>query len=220
MNKMKKIEYLISLPKTIFFNFKAFKFCDAVKLRIIINYKTKFGKIYKNVIIFDKENNEKVWFGFGGSDGIFANNNYISMDKNSKIKFYGKAVFGKGIVLRSDGGNLEIGKNFSTNKNCSISCKNEISIGENVLFGWNIHLMDSNGHKIFKNNIKDMDNKKISIGNHVWVCSYSDILKGTKINDDSIVAYKSCVNKEFIQNNIVIGGIPAKVVAENVNWEK
>ncbi|EMW5826750.1 hypothetical protein [Enterococcus faecium] len=29
------------------------------------------------------------------------------------------------------------------------------------------------------------------IGNHVWICSYADILKNTEILDNSIVAYRS-----------------------------
>ena len=48
-----------------------------------------------------------------------------------------------GVSLILDLGALEIGDNFFCNKNCTISCNDKITIGDNVLFGWNVEVLDS-----------------------------------------------------------------------------
>lgn len=58
----------------------------------------------------------------------------------------------------------------------------------------------------------------INIGNHCWICEDITIAKGVSINDDTIVAAKSYVTKSFNQKNIIVGGIPAKIIKENVTW--
>lgn len=47
-----------------------------------------------------------------------------------------------------------------------------------------------------------------------------DILKGSVISDDSIVAYRSLITgQKFDQENVIIGGAPAKVIKNSVGWE-
>ena len=48
----------------------------------------------------------------------------------------GKEVtFQRNVSLTSIGGVLTIGNNVSFNRNCIIICRNEITIGDNVIFG-------------------------------------------------------------------------------------
>ncbi len=46
------------------------------------------------------------------------------------------------------------------------------------------------------------------------------ILKGATIFDNSIVAFGSIVTKSFTETNVIIAGIPAKIVKTNINWKK
>ena len=120
-----------------------------------------------------------------------------------------------------DLGTLEIGKNFFCNKNCTISCNDKITIGDNVLFGWNVEVLDSDNHKVIhKNKEKPCNRGAIKIGDHVWVASFSHILKNSAVPDGSVVAYQSLVTKQFKGEKLLLGGSPAKVLEEEIEWEQ
>ena len=75
-------------------------------------------------------------------------------------------------------------------------------------------------HKMFENGSPKESQKAVSVGDHVWVCSYSDLLKGTDIDDNCVIAWRSCVLALIHENNVIIGGSPAKVLRSNTDWEK
>ena len=60
--------------------------------------------------------------------------------------------------------------------------------------------------------------KDINIAQHVWIGSKVTITKGAAVAKDSIIGTGSIVTKVFDQPNVVIAGIPAKIVKENVSW--
>ena len=72
---------------------------------------------------------------------------------------------------------------------------------------------------MIKNGIKQKLDAPVCIGNHIWICSFSDILKGVKVSDDSVIAYRSLVISSFNEKNVLIGGTPAKIIQRNINWE-
>ena len=86
----------------------------------------------------------------------------------------------------------------------------------------NIEIRTGDSHSIIdkKDNIRINHAKSITINNHVWIGAHSSILKGTCINNNSIVATRSVVTKVFNEENIIIGGIPAKQIKNNINWLK
>lgn len=50
---MKLIKYLLSIPKTILFNFKVFSFKTAIKLPVFIAYNVKLDEYYRNCIVIN-----------------------------------------------------------------------------------------------------------------------------------------------------------------------
>ena len=122
--------------------------------------------------------------------------------------------------MYNNSGTTEFGNNFVVNKNCSISCDSKITFGKDVLIGWNVIIRDSDGHKIIKDGELKKDKDEINVGNHVWICSYVDVLKGTKIGENSVIAYRACLTGKSFQKNSLIAGFPAKIIQENINWEK
>ena len=213
---------LLSLPKTILFNFRSLPFSQAIKLPIIIGYNVKVLETHKGIITFsdrvEKIRFGMIRFGFGGPRGIVSNKRGEVVLEKGMLVFDGEAFFGEGSSIRLNA-NLHIGKHFSASKNAFVSCSaNGSSIGDNVMFGWNVSVRDSDGHTIYHYGEPKKSQKPFKIGNHVWVCAEAHILKGVEIGNDSVVAYRSTVTKSFPQNGVLIGGSPAKQLQEGINW--
>lgn len=62
--------------------------------------------------------------------------------------------------------------------------------------------------------------KDIVISNHVWIGHKVHINKGVKIKEDSIVATGAIVTSPIEEANVIIGGVPAKIIKRNINWDK
>ena len=111
-------------------------------------------------------------------------------------------------------GNITIGESSYINPNAVIRIEKGLSIGNHCAISWNCTFMDSNAHKI---NGAD-EPHAITIGNNVWIGAHVMVLKGASIGDHCIVAAGSVVTGQF-GNHVLIGGIPARVIKENVSWE-
>lgn len=224
MKKLKKyIHLFLSIPNTLKFNFLAFDLKTAITFPIIVSYKTKIINISKNAIELKdyKEKKYKVYFGIGGSDHIISNqNSVIRIGNEASIIFKGKTKFAEGCSLRCDNGILSFGKNISFNKNCIIDCECGMNFGDNLLCGFDCMFIDSDGHKIIEEGKANENKKKIEVGENVWICGKVNVLKGSKINNESVVAFNSLVLKTFDEKNILIAGTPAKVIKKNIKWER
>ena len=52
-------------------------------------------------------------------------------------------------------------------------------------------------------------------GNHIYLSTGSKVLRNVRIADDVIVAANAVVNKDVLEDNIVVGGIPAKKISDH-----
>ena len=62
--------------------------------------------------------------------------------------------------------------------------------------------------------------ESIIIGNKVWVGKNTTFMKNTQVGNNCIVAQNSTVTKKFNQDNCIMGGVPAKIIKENIKWDK
>ena len=220
--KMRDIfSLIISLPITIYVNFRCLPFRTALKLPLFIGYRTHIDKLSRNIRFGCEPKTFMIRIGWGGTEGReLGKKNYLLLNDNATIQFNGRCTMSSGISLILDLGTLEIGEHFFCNKNCTISCNDRITIGDHVLFGWNVELLDSDNHKMLhKNKEKSADRGEIRIGDHVWVAAYSHVLKNSVIPEGSVVAYHSLVTKRFEGEKLLLGGCPAKVMEEEIEWE-
>ena len=88
------------------------------------------------------------------------------------------------------------------------------------MFSRNIKLMASDGHKIYFDNDLIATNGNIEIGDRVWIADSVTILKNVKINNGSVIGINSVVTRSIEKTNVLIVGNPAKIVKENIKWEK
>ena len=100
--------------------------------------------------------------------------------------------------------------------------KTSIQIGENSLISSNVIFRTSDSHSILSQitNKRINPGKDISIGKHCWIGYGVTILKGTVIEDNSIIGTHSVVSGTKVPNNCCAVGIPAKVIKTNVYWVK
>ena len=101
----------------------------------------------------------------------------------------------------------------------------EIVIGNDCIFSWDITILGHDGHLIWTTDGKCVNNtvgqirKSIILGDHIWVGGETSILPNTKIGSGSICGYKSLVKGNY-PNNCIICGIPAKVIKKNITWSR
>lgn len=222
---MRLFHYILSLPITLYVNFRVLPFHKAIRLPLLVDYRTCLKGIRRNCIIvpkYPKFASIKIGWGNGSLGNHVLKENFILINGNGYLIFDGKAQFALGVTLRSDnGGVIYFGDNFTANQNFTCFVNTEIKFGQSVLIGWDVNVRDSDGHKILnEDNILINPNKKIYIGNHVWLASHVNILKGALISDNSIVGFGSLVTKKFNDANVIIAGIPACVVKKDIHWIK
>lgn len=150
----------------------------------------------------------------------------VLIQKNVKliVENGGEIVFGKHVVIKEGtviyakkDAKIIIGNNTSTGHNTEISANNYINIGYDVIMGAYTYITDSN-HSYKDKNIpirkQPMNSGKTTVGNNVWLGRNVMILKNANIGNNSVVGGGSVVTKKF-ENNLILGGVPAKVIREN-----
>lgn len=199
---------------------------EAIKIPVYVSHNTKIKGIIEKDSIKIKGPVRSRMISLGISDATFGlqgdKHSYLMMSPGSKIIFNGSCVFSKGFSLRMfNDAILEVGNNVYFNAYSNISVHTKIHLGDDLLGGWNISIRDSDGHRISDKAFPDVRtniDSEVYIGNHVWLSSYTDILKGTYISNDSVTAYRACVGKRFEEENILLGGLPAKIIKRDINW--
>lgn len=218
MSARSLLELLLSFPKTVYFNLKVFRFKTAIKLPVVISWKVKIRALAKGSVIVPQNcKTGSITIGFGGTSSMNVGTAEIDLSKGT-VEFLGRAHFSRGVCLKNTG-KLVIGDHFSANTNLRLTCAHEITIEDHAMLGWNVVIRDADGHYIIENGAPKANVGKIHIGKHVWLCSESHILKGVEIGNDCVVAYRSLVTSKFAGNNLMIAGMPAKVIKENINWQ-
>ena len=128
-----------------------------------------------------------------------------------------EATFSKGthVIVRGDGV-LTVGKKFFCNADCDILCNKSITFGDDNLLGWNITLLDADGHDTYANGMKQVSQKDIVLGDHVWVGAEASILKGVRLADNTIIPYGSVIHKSNNEKNVVFHN---KVLKTEIAWK-
>ena len=224
-NNLSKFEilwlYFLGLPKTICFNFKYFPFKQAVRLPILVSHRVVLKSLKGKIILNNKQKRKfgivKIGFGYVG---IFDGSRSRSVwECNGKVIFQGYANIGHGSkICVGKNGQLEFGSGFDITAESQIVCFKHITFGNDVLISWQCLIMDTDFHKVIKNNQISNHDKEINIGNHVWIGCRCTILKGVNISDGCVIASNSNLVKSINETSSLIGGNPGKVINRDIEW--
>lgn len=84
----------------------------------------------------------------------------------------------------------------------------QLQIGERTLWAWGVTIITGNHGLVDRN---DYSYGNITIGKNCWLGSKVTLLPGVHLGDNVTVGANSVVTKSF-PSNVVIGGIPAKIL--------
>lgn len=208
-----KLEKLLSIPKSLYVCLRLFPLKDAIKLPIIVRYNCHLLSLKGLINIKGKSKTAMLKLGFGHV-GIFDKKyERTVLQIDGRIELKGNASFGHGSrICVTRNGCLTIGDNFCNTAMMTIVCDKQICIGNRVLVSWNTLIMDTDWHimKDTETNKSYAYCKPINIGDDVWLCTRSVILKGSEIANGCIVGAGSIVTKRFNTPNTLIAGNPAE----------
>ena len=111
--------------------------------------------------------------------------NYITVKKNAKLK---------------------IGRNTYITR-ATISCINEVEIGENCILGEGLKIFDHNhqySKQPFSVSKNEFNTAKVKLGNNVWTGANCIILKGVTIGDNVILGAGCVVHKDVAENTVLV----------------
>lgn len=140
----------------------------------------------------------------------------FSMQDGSKLIVKGNfsILSGSYISVLKDA-KLTLGSGY-INNDSKIACHDSITIGDDVVISEGVIIRDSDNHELLYDGYKKT--QPISIGNHVWIGIGATILKGVNIGDGAVIAAGSVVTKD-VPSGVLVGGVPAKILKENVKWK-
>ena len=144
-----------------------------------------------------------------------ADNSIIYLSSNRNVYYLNVSIYNNSIFYMGENSYMNGRINFS------ISEQKNIFIGKECLFALDIWMRIADPHLIYDtNSLKRINpSKSIYLGDHVWVGQDAWILKGTQIGSGSIIGAKALVAGKKIQSNSLWGGVPARLIREDVLFD-
>ena len=126
-----------------------------------------------------------------------------------------KIFSGAGVYINQNA-KLILGSGY-INNHVNLHCFERIEIGEDTAIADHVTIRDSDSH-ILNGKPPHLVTQPIIIGDHVWIGTGATILKGVNIGNGAVIAAGAVVTKD-IPPACLAGGVPAKVLQENITWE-
>ncbi|MGL6098364.1 MAG: acyltransferase [Fusobacteriaceae bacterium] len=146
---------------------------------------------------------------------INGKNNIVKIGKNCDLN-------NLSIVMDNSHGLIEIGEETTCGKTQIVSLEPyDIKIGKNCMISYDVEIRNTDSHKILDKNTKIWVNKgkEVIIEDNVWIAMRSTVLKGSRIQKNSIIGSASIVSGNISENSIAAGN-PAKVIKSEVEWNR
>lgn len=215
----------INWYKTVYFNFKMFPFAVAKKLPVYIYEWVKFTDLSGEIVIDAPVKRGMIGIGqpyemtkrgFGVAELLIS----------GKLIFKGHFQSGRDLLLvvRKDA-LCELGHMSSIARLGKIICVNKITLGDYARLGSESQIIDTNFHLMYNTETNESFpmTAPITIGSFNFISNRVTILQNTKTPDFCTIASNTLCNKDYTSfgKNILIGGIPAKLLKENISrdWE-
>ncbi|WP_071145193.1 acyltransferase [Bacteroides ihuae] len=127
------------------------------------------------------------------------------------------------IFVENNNCKVEIGSKTFVGRHTHIACSednSELIIGRDGMISSHCQVRTGDSHSV-----TDLEGNRINpaasihIGDHCWLGEGSKVMKGVTLGKDTVVSTGAIVTKSF-EPNVLLGGIPAKVLKKNVSWNE
>lgn len=222
-----KIKFFFSINwiKTLYFNFKMLPFDTAKKLPIYFYGSVKFTSLKGTVQIEGPINRGMIGFG-QAYEMTTRSNKMAEIVLRGQLIFRGYAQFGKDCFLMvGNNAILDFGNMAGMASRGKLICTDKITLNTYARIGSECQIFDTDFHQMINTATGERYeiSKPITIGAYNYVGRWSSILKGTVTPNYCTIASNTLCNKDYTRfgNNVLIGGIPAKLLKENISrdWE-
>ena len=156
----------------------------------------------------------------------FHNVTFIIRGDNNRIRI-GEGVrfkFGGALHIEDQGCLIQIGSS-STFEEAHIAVTepgSQVIVGRDCMFAYDVDIRTGDSHSIIDTTTNRRINfaRNVWIDDHVWVGPHCSILKGVAIRKNCVVATRSVLTRSFLQEGIIIGGSPSRILKENITWDR
>ncbi|MGL5053756.1 MAG: acyltransferase [Cetobacterium sp.] len=143
--------------------------------------------------------------------------------KNNIVKIGEKCDLNNlSIVMDNTNGLIEIGEKTTCGKTQIVSLEPyDIKIGKNCMISYDVEIRNTDSHKILDKISGEWINKgkEVIIEDNVWIAMRSIVLKGSRIEKESIIGSGSIVSGSISKNSVAAGN-PAKILKTKVKWTR
>jgi acetyltransferase-like isoleucine patch superfamily enzyme len=210
--------------KTIYFNLKMFPFSTAKKLPVFLYGKVRLQDLTGRIEILAPLKTGMI--GFGQPYELNSVEKGIAeIVLRGTIVFNGHVQFGKDyFIYVAHNAYAEFGHMASLASSGKIICTEKIVLGDYARIGSESQLIDTNFHQMTDSQTgeKFPISAPITIGNQNYISNRVSIMQNTHTPDNCTIASNTLCNKNYRNwgQNILIGGLPAKLLKENItrNW--
>ncbi|WP_210498301.1 acyltransferase [Vibrio crassostreae] len=178
------------------------KLIGAVEIKTLNNKKDNTVTVGENTVL------NNVLIDFCGSD--------------CNVKFGDNVRFTGHIIVSGDNRSVRIGDRTNARGVYILAREANVSIGEDCLLSREIELRTTDVHKIYSSESGKRLNEVKSdlvIEDKVWVAAGVLVTKNVKVGKGSVIGARSLVTKD-VPRKTVVGGIPARIIHENITWER
>ncbi|WP_201591057.1 acyltransferase [Psychrobacter fozii] len=176
--------------------------------------------IGKSVITIRQGHDNQITIGEHGKFNklkIDINGSHNRITIGEKVKFSGQ------LLIVGNHLHIHIG-NHTTAIDCYILARDRsVTIGESCMISRGIEIRATDVHKVYDIDTNARVNNAHSdviLGDHIWIAANVTVSKNVSIASGCIIAAGAFVNKPVETPNCMVAGTPAKIIRQNVRWER
>jgi len=217
--------FKVNWVKTIYINLKMLPFEQARHIPIVVFGQCSIQSLSGKIIF--RSPVEFGMLGLGQRYEVFLNESgKAELNIQGKLIIKNKAQFGYDYKIFVDkSATLTLGNMSSMASQAKIICTQNITLGEFCRLGSECQIIDTNFHNLKDVKTNEVFNKSndILLGSFNFISNRVSVLGKAVTSDYCTVASNTLLNKDYSSfgENIILGGIPAKLVKENIvrDWE-